>query len=82
MVIGEINRLYRRYNCKFVSFWDELSFPTIKSVENIIDKLSKLDFKIEWNAVARGDLFKKEHQDLIRDLTPVGRRARGASSAV
>ncbi|MBL7129802.1 MAG: B12-binding domain-containing radical SAM protein [Candidatus Omnitrophica bacterium] len=66
--IEEIKRLHHEYNCSFVCFWDELSFLTIKSVKSLAERLSRLEFKIEWEATTRGDLFRKEHIGLIKDL--------------
>ena len=72
MVIEEIKRLYYKYGCRFVCFWDELSFLTIKGVKSLAEKLSRLEFKIEWEATTRGDLFKKKHIGLIRELRNLG----------
>ena len=49
------------FNCNYIAFWDELTFPNIKSVETMIEKLKTLDFKVRWAATIRADLFKKEH---------------------
>jgi len=71
-VIEEIKRLHYEYGASFISFWDELTFPTIKAVRSLVDQLQKLDFRVSWEATTRGDLFKKEHMGLIRDLAAVG----------
>jgi len=71
-IIGEIKRLHYQYGASFVSFWDELTFPTIKAVKSMVRQLQKLDFKVAWEATTRGDLFKTEHVGLIRDMAAVG----------
>jgi anaerobic magnesium-protoporphyrin IX monomethyl ester cyclase len=71
-IIEEIKRLHYTYGCDFISFWDELTFPTIKSVQALVNKLEKLDFKVGWEAPVRGGLFKKEHVGLIRAMREVG----------
>jgi anaerobic magnesium-protoporphyrin IX monomethyl ester cyclase len=42
-----------------ISFWDELTFPTIRSVRALVDRLEKLDFKVGWEAPVRGGSSKK-----------------------
>ncbi len=71
-VVEEIKRLHKLYRCNFVSFWDELTFPNIKSVENMVNSFGKIDFQFGWEAPVRGDLFKKTHLSLIRDMKAVG----------
>lgn len=71
-IITEIKRLYHQYEVSFISFWDELTFPTIRAVESMVRHLQKLDFKVAWEATTRGDLFKKEHLGLIRDMAATG----------
>ncbi|MBF0319737.1 MAG: B12-binding domain-containing radical SAM protein [Nitrospirae bacterium] len=71
-IMDEIKRLHFEYGCNFVSFWDELTFANIQSVRDMIDAFSKLDLKIGWECPTRGDLFKKEHLGLIKDLKAVG----------
>lgn len=71
-IMDEIKRLHYEYGCDYVTFWDELTFANIQSVKDMIDGLSKLEFKIGWDCPTRGDLFKKEHVGLIKDLKAVG----------
>lgn len=72
IVMEEIKRLHYSYGCNYIIFWDELTFPNINSIENMIKRLSKLEFKIGWEAITRADLFKKEHLGLIKELREVG----------
>lgn len=71
-IIDEIKRLHHQYGANFISFWDELTFPTIKAVQSMVGQLYKLDFKVGWEATTRGDLFKREHIGLIKDMAAVG----------
>ncbi|MEO5360221.1 MAG: B12-binding domain-containing radical SAM protein [Nitrospirota bacterium] len=71
-VMDEIKRLHYGYNCNFISFWDELTFSTIKSVDNMVNKIMGLDFKIVWEASSRGNLFKNEHLELINRMREAG----------
>ena len=71
-VIEEIKRLHYKYDCNYIAFWDELTFQNIKSVRELVAKLKTLDFKIRWAAPSRGNLFKREHLDLIKELREVG----------
>ena len=71
-VMAEIERLHFKYGCDYVEFWDELSFPTIRSVESMIERFKRLKFKVKWATVTRGDLFKKEHLSLIKELKSLG----------
>jgi len=70
--VAEIKRLHSRYGCSYISFWDELTFPNIKGVERLLDKLKGLDFKVRWEASSRGDLFKKKDLDLIKVMRETG----------
>jgi len=71
-IIGEIIRLHDRYRCDFVSFWDELSFPNLKTLERFITALDSLDFMPGWDAPCRAGLFRKEHLPLVRELKAHG----------
>lgn len=71
-ITGEIKRLHDKYNCNYVSFWDELTFKNTKSVEMLVEKLGKLDFEIGWDAPVRGNLFKAEDVELIKEMKNSG----------
>ncbi len=71
-IIEEIKRLHYEYGCNHISFWDELSFSSIKSINQIVERLSCLDFKIAWEAPVRGNLLKKEHVPLVRKMKESG----------
>jgi hypothetical protein len=71
-IMGEIKRLHYQYGASFIYFWDELTFPTIQAVKSMVEQLQKLDFIVAWEATTRGELFKTEHVELIRDMAAVG----------
>ena len=71
-IIEEINRLHDLYNCDFVSFWDELTFPTFKSIQDFLENIKKLKFQLSWAANVRGGLFNKKHVSMLRDLREYG----------
>ncbi|MHA1936587.1 MAG: B12-binding domain-containing radical SAM protein [Candidatus Thorarchaeota archaeon] len=71
-IIEEIKRLHNVYGANYVSFWDELTFPNVRSVRTLLNRLSDLDFSIGWDGPCRGDLFKKEHVSLVREMKEAG----------
>ncbi len=71
-ILGEINRLSRNYKSNFISFWDELTFPSVKKVRSLTNSISKLNYTIKWDAPCRAGLFKKEDIGLIRDMKESG----------
>ena len=71
-ILSEIERLYDGHNCDFISFWDELSFQNIKSVEKRVDALGRLGIDIAWTASIRGNLFEEEHIGLIKEVRASG----------
>lgn len=71
-IIEEIKRLHDIYECNFISFWDELTFDTIQSVNSFLDALEKLDFSIKWEVSTRGNLFKTKDIDTICRMKSLG----------
>lgn len=71
-VIDEIRRLHERFGATCVAFWDELTFADIASVERRVKSLRSLDFNIMWQSPIRGNLFKKKHLPLLREMKEVG----------
>jgi radical SAM superfamily enzyme YgiQ (UPF0313 family) len=71
-VMQEIERLHFKYKATFVQFWDELTFPNIRSVERLVARFEKLPFQIGWEAITRGDLFRKKDLPLIRRMRAAG----------
>jgi anaerobic magnesium-protoporphyrin IX monomethyl ester cyclase len=70
--LAEIRRLHDRYGCNYVLFWDELTFPNVRSVEGMIDQITSLNFSIRWNPTIRGNLFKAKDLSLLKDLKASG----------
>ncbi len=72
IIMDEFVRLTEQYGATLISFWDELSFPDIPSVERMALALEKLPFKTSWRATSRGNLFGKEDIPLIEQLRDTG----------
>ncbi len=72
VIMDEIRRLHYNYGCNYISFWDELTFASVKSTAAMVERFRTLEFKIGWEASARGDLFKKEHIGLIKAMKDSG----------
>lgn len=68
----EIDRLYHKYNCNYVSFWDELTFHSKKSASVMAERIRSLGYKIGWEAPTRGNLFGRDDVPLIRTLKDSG----------
>jgi anaerobic magnesium-protoporphyrin IX monomethyl ester cyclase len=71
-VFAEFERLHDKYGATFIHFWDELSFPNAKSVERLVAQLEELLFRIGWEAVTRGDLFRKQDVPLVKRMRDAG----------
>jgi radical SAM superfamily enzyme YgiQ (UPF0313 family) len=71
-VIEELKRLNFKYKATFVQFWDELTFPNIRSVEELVARIEQLPFKIGWEAITRADLFRKKDVPLIERMGAAG----------
>jgi radical SAM superfamily enzyme YgiQ (UPF0313 family) len=71
-VMKELKRLHFKYKASFVQFWDELTFPNVPSVERLVERIEKLPFRIGWEAITRGDLFRKKDVPLIRRMRAAG----------
>lgn len=72
VIMEEFVRLSEVYNATLISFWDELSFPDISSVERMSAALEKLPFRTAWQATTRGNLFRAEHLPQIKRLKEAG----------
>lgn len=71
-VVEEIKRLYFDYKASFIVFWDELTFPNVRSLEQMVARFESMPFKITWEGVVRGDLFKKKDVALIKRAKAAG----------
>jgi radical SAM superfamily enzyme YgiQ (UPF0313 family) len=71
-VMEEVRRLHVKHKADYISFWDDFSFPTQKSVRERIESFNNLDFKIRWDAPIRTGLFKKGDEAILRELKDSG----------
>ncbi len=71
-ITQEIKRLHNKYGAGYISFWDELTFPNIKGVRELLEQLSGLDFKVGWGAPCRANIFKKDHVETIKEMSALG----------
>lgn len=72
IVMQEFERLTKVYGATFIQFWDELTFPDIKSVEKMVLSLEKLDFVTEWEGITRCGLFSFKDRDLLKRMHNCG----------
>ncbi len=72
VIMNEFIRLTEEYKATLISFWDELSFPDIPSVERMVTELEKLSFRTSWAATSRGNLFSETDIPLIERLRDAG----------
>lgn len=71
-IAREIVRLHDDLGAGFMSLWDELSFPTVKSIESFLDALETLGFPVGWEAPCRAGLLRREHLSLVRRMKTLG----------
>ena len=68
-VIEEIRQLQKKYNIKYINFWDDLSFASAIQMEKFCDKIINSGLKFKWIASVRVDLFsrgKAKGEDALR----------------
>jgi anaerobic magnesium-protoporphyrin IX monomethyl ester cyclase len=56
-ILKEIKRNISKYGATYISFWDDLSFSTLRQAEEIADAILDSGLKFNWNATIRADLF-------------------------
>jgi len=71
-IVDEIKRLHTRYHSNFISFWDELTFSNLKSISDKTEAINNIGFKIGWDAVTRGNLFRMKDVNLIKAMRDCG----------
>ena len=71
-VMQEFTRLHDKYRATFIFFWDELTFPNITAVEKMVARIEQLPFRVGWDAITRGDLFRQANVPLVRRLRDAG----------
>lgn len=71
-IINEMRRLHENYDVNYFSFWDELSFPTKKSIKSLLKRMEDIDFNFGWGASCRAGLFTREDLDLVKQMREMG----------
>ena len=71
-IVVEMRRLHDDYGANYFAFWDELSFPTKKSIRGLLDRLEALEFSCGWDAPIRAGLLTRDDLELIRDMRDSG----------
>jgi len=71
-VMQEFTRLHDKYRATFIFFWDELTFPNITAVEKMVARLEQLPFRVGWDAITRGDLFRQANVPLVQRMRDAG----------
>ncbi len=56
-ILEEVKRNIDRYGATYISFWDDLSFASLKQTEQIAQKILESDMTFDWSATVRVDLF-------------------------
>ena len=68
-IIKELARNIEKYNCNYVSFWDDLSFASLAQAERLADAIIASGLTFKWNAAVRVDLFGNPKHSKERRLT-------------
>lgn len=71
-VMREFTRLHDKYRATFIFFWDELTFPNTATVEKMVARLEQLPFRVGWDAITRGDLFRQVNVPLVQRMRDAG----------
>jgi anaerobic magnesium-protoporphyrin IX monomethyl ester cyclase len=71
-VMKEFTRLHDKYRATFIFFWDELTFPNIATVEKMVARLEQLPFRVGWDAITRGDLFRQANAPIVQRMRDAG----------
>lgn len=72
-ILSEIEELQRRYGINYISFNDELSFPTKAMLEEFVDKILSKNLKFFWGVICRADLLKSEDDlELLKKVKGAG----------
>lgn len=79
-IFDEIEYLMGKYNVNYIHFFDEITFPTIKSVNEFIDEFNNRELHFFWHGTIRGDLFRRESDiELLKKLKETGCEYLGSS---
>ena len=58
-IVDEIEHVQKKYNAKYIEFWDDLSFASAIQAEKLCDELISRNVKVKWNCAIRVDLFTR-----------------------
>lgn len=58
-ILAEIRRNMEQFGATYISFWDDLSFGSLRQVETLCDAILDSGLKFDWMAAIRCDLFGK-----------------------
>jgi len=68
-IVDEIEHVQKKYNAKYIEFWDDLSFASAIKAEKLCDELISRNVKIKWNCAIRVDIFTRarlSYEDSLR----------------
>lgn len=77
-VLAEVRRNMERYQANYISFWDDLSFASVKQVHQICDAILESGLKFHWDASIRADLLSRnklseeEKVEVVRKMRQSG----------
>ena len=68
-IVDEIEHVQKKYNAKYIEFWDDLSFASAIQAEKLCDELISRNVKVKWNCAIRVDVFtrsRSSYEDSLR----------------
>ena len=68
-IVDEIEHLMKKYDVKYIEFWDDLSFASAITAEKLCDEIISRKVKVKWNCAIRVDIFTRarlSYEDSIR----------------
>jgi anaerobic magnesium-protoporphyrin IX monomethyl ester cyclase len=71
-ILEEVKKLHEKYNINYITFFDELSFPNIRVINEFVDKILRAKMKFYWAAIVRSDLFSENDIDLLYKMKEAG----------
>lgn len=71
-ICNEMKYLKDEYKINYVNLFDELTFYSAKQCETFVDILLEYNLGVYWKACCRGNIFKKEHINLLKKLKKAG----------
>jgi len=56
-ILAECKQNIEVYGANYIDFWDDLSFHSLQSTEQLVDAIIASDLRFYWTAAIRADLF-------------------------